>query len=44
MKYMLPLLTVLLLPPLPPLHAAELKLATVFSDHMMLQRDVPVSV
>lgn len=27
-----------------PIHAAELKLATIFSDHMVLQRDLPLRV
>ena len=44
MKTILPLLTALLLAPLAALHAAELKLAAVFSDHMVLQRDKPVPV
>ncbi|MCY2996334.1 MAG: hypothetical protein NTY19_52085 [Planctomycetota bacterium] len=40
----LPLLTALLLAPLAALDAAELKLAAVFSDHMVLQRDKLVPV
>ena len=35
------LLTLLLLAPL---HAADLKLAALFSDHMVIQRDKPVPV
>ena len=35
---------ILLMAPLAALQAAELKLATVFSDHMVLQRDKPVPV
>ena len=38
------ILTALLLAPLSALHGAELKLATVFSDHMVLQRDAAVPV
>jgi len=38
------LLAVLLLAPLAALHAAELKLAAVFSDHMVLQRDKAVPI
>jgi sialate O-acetylesterase len=37
-------LAVLLLMQLAALHAAELKLAALFSDHMVLQRDKPVPV
>ena len=44
MKHTLTLLTVLLLTPLAGLHAAELKLAAVFSDHMVLQREQAVPV
>ncbi len=44
MKHTLPLLTALLLAPLAALHAAELKLAAVFGDHMVLQREKPVAV
>ena len=44
MRFLLALLTVLLFAPLPELHAAELKLASFFSDHMVLQRDKPVKV
>jgi sialate O-acetylesterase len=44
MKHILTLLTALLLAPLAALQAAELKLAAVFSDHMVLQRDKPVPV
>ena len=40
----LTLITVLLLALPAALHAAELKLAAVFSDHMVLQRDQPVPV
>jgi hypothetical protein len=35
---------VLLLAPRAAPHAAELKLATLFSNHMVLQRDMPVPV
>ena len=38
------ILTVLLLFPLAKLAAADLKLAAVFSDHMVLQREKPVTV
>jgi len=38
------LLTALLLVPLAALHAVELKLGGVFSNHMVVQRDRPVSV
>ena len=34
----------LLLAPLAALHAGELRLGAVFSDHMVLQRDKPVPV
>ena len=34
----------LLLAPLPSLNAADLKLASVFSEHMVLQRDKPVPI
>ncbi|MCY2990169.1 MAG: sialate O-acetylesterase, partial [Planctomycetota bacterium] len=44
MKQMLALLTILLLVPLAECHAAELKLAALFGDHMVLQRDRPVPV
>ena len=44
MKHILTLLTVLLLAPLEALHANELKLAGVFSDHMVLQRERAVPV
>lgn len=37
-------LTAPLLAPLSALHAADLKLASVFSDHMVSQRDKPVAV
>ena len=43
MKDLLALLAVLLAP-LGALSAAELKLAAVFADHMVLQRDMPVPV
>jgi hypothetical protein len=36
--------TALLLTPLVALHAAELKLASVLADHMVLQRDKPIAV
>lgn len=44
MKHTLTLITALLLAPLAALHAAELKLATLFSDHMVLQREMPVPI
>ncbi len=44
MKSPFPLLTALLLAPLVPLSAADLKLAAVFSDHMVIQREKPVPV
>lgn len=44
MQRILTTLTVLLLTPLSPLCAGELKLAAMFSDHMILQRDRPVPV
>lgn len=44
MKYTLAILATLALAPLAPLSAAELKLASLFSDHMVLQRDKPVPV
>ena len=44
MKHPLALLTALVLAPLTVLHAADLKLASVFTDHMVLQRDKPVPV
>jgi len=44
MKPTLSILTVLLAAPLPLLHATELKLASVLGDHMVLQRDKPVSI
>ena len=44
MKHSLTLIAALLLAPLAALHAAELKLATAFSDHMVLQREKPVTV
>jgi sialate O-acetylesterase len=44
MKHSLTLIAALLLAPLAALHAAELKLATAFSDHMVLQREKPVAV
>jgi sialate O-acetylesterase len=44
MKPTLILLTALLLAPLAALEAGELKLASVFADHMVLQRDKPVIV
>jgi sialate O-acetylesterase len=43
MKPLLPL-GILLITWLSPLHAAELRLASVFTDHMVLQRDKPVPV
>ena len=36
--------TALLLAPLAALHAGELTLGAVFSEHMVLQRDKPVPV
>ena len=42
--FTLTLLAALLLAPLAALHAAELKLASVLADHMVLQRDKPVAV
>ena len=44
MKSTIPLLSALLLAPLAVLHAAELKLASVFSPNTVLQRDKPVPV
>jgi len=44
MKPTLTLLATLLLVPLAALHAAELKLAAVFSDHMVLQQEQAVPV
>jgi sialate O-acetylesterase len=44
MKHTISLLAALLLGPLVTLHAADLKIAAVFSDHMVLQRDKPVPV
>ena len=44
MQRILTTLTVLLLTPLSSLFAGELKLAAMFSDHMILQRDRPVPV
>lgn len=44
MKHHLPRITALLLASLAPLCAADLKLAAVLSDHMVLQRDKPVPV
>jgi sialate O-acetylesterase len=43
MKHLLAIVTGLLVP-LATLHAAELKVAPVFSDHLVLQRDMPVPV
>ena len=40
----LTLTALFLLVPLDGINAAELKLASVFSDHMVLQRDMPVPV
>jgi sialate O-acetylesterase len=40
----LTLLTAILLAPLAALHAGELTLGAVFSDHMVLQRDKAVAV
>lgn len=44
MKFVILLTTTLLLTHLAHLNAAELKLAALFSDHMVLQREKPVSV
>jgi sialate O-acetylesterase len=44
MKHTLTILPALLLAPLAALHAGELRLGAVFSDHMVLQRDKPVPV
>jgi len=44
MKLTLTLLAALLLVPLTVLHAGELNLAAMFSDHMILQHDQPVPV
>jgi sialate O-acetylesterase len=44
MKHTITLLIILLLVPLVTLHAAELKLAAVFSQHMVLQRDHAIPV
>jgi sialate O-acetylesterase len=43
-KYTLTFITTLLFAPLAAIHAAHLKLATPFSDHMVLQREKPVIV
>jgi len=44
MKHPLSFLIALLFAPFAALHAAELKLAALFSDHMVLQRDMPVPI
>jgi sialate O-acetylesterase len=44
MRPTLPLLAALLLAPLPSLQADDLKLATILSDHMVMQREKPVTV
>ena len=44
MKSALTIFSALLLAPLAFIHAAELKVASVFSDHMVLQREMPVPV
>jgi len=44
MKRILPFIAALLLSPLSALGAVEFKLATVFSDHMVLQRGMPLAV
>ena len=44
MKPTLTQIAALLLAPFAALHAADLKVATVFSDHMVLQREKPVAV
>jgi len=44
MKPFIPTLLALLLAPVAALHAAELKLSAIFTDHMVLQRDMPVPV
>jgi sialate O-acetylesterase len=44
MKHTLTFLTALLFAPLAALHAADLRLGSTFSDHMVLQREKPVAV
>jgi sialate O-acetylesterase len=44
MKLIPTIFIALLLAPLTVLHGAELKLAAMFSDHMVLQRDLPVPI
>src|SRR5438128_1181070 len=44
LQLVLCVLVTLLLTPFASLRAAELKLAAVFADHMVLQRDMPVPV
>jgi len=44
MKTPLALLTAVLLTPVAALHAADLKLAALFRDHMVLQREMPVPI
>ena len=44
MKSTLTFLTALLLAPLGPLHAAELRLPSIIADHMVLQCNQPVPV
>jgi len=44
MKHSLRLLATLLLSSLAPVHAADLRLGSPFSDHMVLQREKPVAV
>ena len=44
MRPTFPLLLALLLAPLTSLQADDLKLATILSDHMVMQREKPVTV
>jgi sialate O-acetylesterase len=44
MKPLVPLITALLLAPLAALHAADLRLPSIFSDHMVLQSGKAVRV
>ncbi|MEI6645466.1 MAG: sialate O-acetylesterase [bacterium] len=44
MRHIFSILAALLLAPLVSLYAAELKLASVFTDHMVLQREQPVPI
>ena len=44
MRTLLPRLTALLLPPLAMVQAADLRIAGVFTDHAVLQRDQPAQI